>query len=114
MTIVSAREMHLIVAEGALAGGDNDEAIQEMNLVRALNGLTAYDPGSSALTPVEMLQHERRVNLFLGNRRLADMYRFGVSSRYWTSTSDAMTTPGMLLPIPQVELLSNCHIAGGC
>ena len=114
MTIVSAREMHLIVAEAELAGGNTAEAVQEMNLVRGLDGLTAYDAGSSTLTPLAMLEHERRVNLFLQNRRLADMYRFGIHSRYWTSTSDAMSTPGMFLPIPQVELLSNCHIAGTC
>ncbi len=114
MTLVSAREMHLIVAEGALAGGNTSQAVQEMNVVRGLDGLTAYDPGSSAITPMQMLRHERRVNLFLENRRLADMYRFGIQSRYWTPTSDAVTTPGELLPIPQVELLSNCHIAGTC
>lgn len=114
MTIVSAREMHLILAEAALAGGNTTEAVQQMNLVRGLDGLSPYDPGTSGLTPVEMLQHERRVNLFLQNRRLADQYRFGVESRYWTPTSDAVTTPGMFLPIPQVELLSNCHILGSC
>lgn len=114
ITVVSAREMHLIIAEGALADGNTAEAVQEMNLVRSLDGLTAYDPVTSGPTPLEMLQHERRVNLFLENRRLADMYRFGVQSQYWTPTADAVTTPGMLLPIPQVELLSNCYIAGTC
>jgi hypothetical protein len=114
MTIVSAREMHLIVAEGALAGGGTSEAVQEMNLVRALDGLSAYDPATSGVTPLQMLQHERRVSLLLENRRLSDIYRFGIQSRYWTPTSDAVTTPGEFLPIPQVELLSNCHIVGTC
>ena len=114
MTIVSAREMHLIIAEAALASGNTAEAVTEMNTVRGLDGLSDYDPATSGLTPMEMLVHERRVNLLLENRRLADMYRFGIDSRYWTSTSDAMTTPGSFLTIPQVELLSNCHILGSC
>lgn len=114
ITIVSAREMHLIVAEGELASGNTAEAVAQMNVVRGLDGLSDYDPATSGLTPMEMLVHERRVNLLLENRRLADMYRFGIDSRYWTSTSDAMTTPGSFLTIPQVELLSNCHILGSC
>ncbi|MFQ5639117.1 MAG: RagB/SusD family nutrient uptake outer membrane protein [bacterium] len=103
LTVISAREMHLIVAEAELASGNSAGAVSEMNIVRALDGLTAItseDPGA-------MLQHERRANLFLLGRRLADMYRFGIQDPMWQATSDAVRTPGSFLPITISEIQSN-------
>ena len=61
-----------------------------------------------------MLLHERRVNLFLQGRRLADQYRFGVVDPAWQAGADALLAPGTFLPISLTERLSNCHLAGGC
>lgn len=110
-TIVSARELYLILAEGALARGDQPEAAQQINRLRALNGLTPY---SGQLPLLDLLRHERRVNLFLQGRRLADEYRFGEVDPSWQANSDAATKPGTFLPIAEVERLSNCHIVGSC
>jgi hypothetical protein len=110
-TVVSARELYLILAEGALARGDTDEAAAQINKLRALDGLTPY---SGQIPLLDLLRHERRVNLFLQGRRLADEYRFGVVDPSWQANSDAATAPGTFLPIAEVERLSNCHILGSC
>lgn len=102
MTIVSAREMHLIIAEAALASGGDFTG--EINQLRALDGLSEY---SGQVDAQELLLESRQVNLFIQGRRLADMYRFGVDSPSWTSVSDAMQTPGSFLPITAIEIRAN-------
>lgn len=115
LTVVSARELHLILAEAALARNDTPEAVAQMNAVRSLDGLPAYDPAvQTSITPLAMLQHERMANLYMTGRRLLDMYRFGISSPSWLSTSDAVRLPGILLPIADSERQANCYIAGTC
>jgi len=99
--------MRLIVAEAALASGDMDGFTNHINMIReGLDGLTAY---SGQIPAIEMLQHERRVNLFVQYKRLQDMYRFGVQSMNWLSGSPSATTPGLMLPITRIEILANCH-----
>jgi hypothetical protein len=107
--------MRLILAEAALALGDVPGATAEINNVRSLDGLPAYNPAApGAPTPLAMLKHERRVNLFMQGRRLSDLYRFGDLSPAWQSTAESVRTPGKLLPIAAVELQSNCYIIGSC
>lgn len=101
ITIVSAREMHLILAEVALASGNEEDFRQHINDVRALNDLPAY---TGQIPAVDMLVHERRVNLFLQGRRLADMYRFGDQAAEWRATSVAASTPGTFLPVTCIEI----------
>ncbi|MFQ5629810.1 MAG: RagB/SusD family nutrient uptake outer membrane protein, partial [bacterium] len=103
LTIVSATEMRLIIAEAELAGGSAGAAITHMNALRTASGLTAITNEDAAT----MLKWERRANLFLQGRRLADMYRYGEKDPMWQSTSDAFTTPGSFLPITIGELQSN-------
>lgn len=111
LTVVSARELHLIVAEAALAEGREADAVRSIDAVRALDGRAPYQ----GQVPVDdLLRHERRVNLFLQGRRLADHYRFGVVDAAWQASSDAARTPGTFLPIAEVERLSNCHLVGSC
>ena len=104
MTIVSAREMHLILAEGALASGDTGGFTTHINNLRALDGLTPYDGQVDAQA---LLEESRAVNLFLQGRRLADLYRFDIMSPEWTSTTSAVTKPGTFLPITKVEVEAN-------
>ncbi len=107
VTVVSERGLRLIVAEAALASGDMGAFTNHINMIReGLDGLTAY---SGQIPAMDMLQHERRVNLFLQFKRLQDHYRFGVPSSNWLSGSKAMTTPGTMLPITRIEILANCH-----
>ncbi|MFQ5630875.1 MAG: hypothetical protein ACE5I1_19055, partial [bacterium] len=70
-TVVSAHEMMLIGAEAALARGDEAAAKTTLNSLRSLDGLTALD---AQVSVSELLQHERRANLFLHGRRMTDMY----------------------------------------
>ncbi len=115
LTVVSVRELYLILAEAALAAGDTLSATGQfavnINAVRALNGLPAYDPANAAHPrPLAMLIYERKANLFLQGRRLHDLYRFGERADQWQTTTpiaEAVSAPGIFFPITQIELLAN-------
>lgn len=107
LTVVSAREMHLILAEAALAGGDMGGFTTHINHVRALDGTTPY---SGQIPAEDMLIYQRQSSLFLQGRRLNDMYRFGITSGEWNANSTAMTRPGTLFPIPLIERESNPNV----
>jgi hypothetical protein len=109
MTIVSAREMYLILAEVALAQGNTAAFTTNINAIRAFNaGLQPYNGASPA--PRDMLIHERVVNLWLQGRRLSDLYRFGIKSGGWSVNSIAAKAPGCFLPITITERLSNPNV----
>lgn len=110
MTIFSAREMHLILAEAALAGGDVAGFTTNINNLRALDGLTDF---SGQMDETELLLHSRRVNLFLQGRRLADHYRFDDDAVDWVSASDAVGSPGTFFPITIAEIRANSNLQGG-
>jgi len=123
LTVVSSREMYLILAEARLAQGDSVGAATFINNIRALNRksatdttrLTLYDPLNAAHPrALAMYQHERRVNLFLQGRRLADHYRFGVPADKWLVTAEARLQPGTVFPITNTERLANCYMNGTC
>ena len=104
LPIVSAREMHLILAEGALAREDLTGFDRHINNLRSLDGLTPYKGQVDARG---LLEESRAVNLFLQGRRLTDLYRFGRKSPEWENTSPAVTKPGTFLPITQIEIEAN-------
>ncbi len=105
--IVSAREMHLILAESALAQNDMTGFETHINHIRAKDGLTPYN---GQIDPVEMLNHTRRVNLFLQGRRVADHYRFEDPSSRWAPGSAASSQPGTLFPITITEIRANPNL----
>jgi len=111
VTVVSARELRLILAEAALAGDDDAGFATHINAVRGLDGLSDY---TGQMDARELLEHMRRVNLFNTGRRLMDHYRFGVPSAQWSPGARASTTPGTLFPITSIERRSNCFILGTC
>ena len=112
LTISSTRLMHLILAENALAGGDGATFTTHINHIRAMDGLTAF---SGQISNNDMLQHTRRANTMIMGLRLADMYRFGLTDPKWEAQSDAISTPGEMLPITIIEIRANCHLNGqGC
>jgi hypothetical protein len=119
LTVVSSRELYLILAEAALVAGDTLTNAQQfavnINAVRLLNypdsAKYKYDPSNLAQPrPVAMLKYERKANLFLQGRRLHDLYRFGDKADMWQTivpVADAVASPGTFFPITQIELLSN-------
>ncbi len=113
VTILSSRQLLLLLAEDALARGATTEFQTYINRVRALDGLTAY---SGQIPAVDMLLYERRVNLYLQGQRLADMYRFGIQAPEWAANSDAATCPGSFFPIGNVERMANPNVTDtpGC
>lgn len=111
LTVVSAREMHLIIAEAALAAGNTAEFSQHINALRQLSSRGEW---SGQIPARDLLIHERRVNLFMQGRRLIDMYRFGITDPRWLPSSDAARTPGTFFPIADDEAKSNCHLQGTC
>ena len=82
-TATSAKEMHLILAEAALATNNIAEFTTRINAVRSVNALPAWAGTPSAS---EILIHERAVSLFLQGRRLNDHYRFQQRSDRWVAT----------------------------
>jgi hypothetical protein len=125
LTVASARLMHLILAEDALAGpsaGNTGTFAEHINNLRAIDGYdTEYDGTGD---DVAILQHHRRVNTVLQGLRLQDMYRWGIQSgddpntlpaASWQGASDAVQRPGSMLPITLIEVRANCHLNGlGC
>lgn len=109
LVVTSAREMHLIVAEDALARGDTATFQTHVNQVRAWGSLTPWTE-ESGISARDILIYERQSQLFLTGRRLMDMYRFGIISNTWDPTAPAWTAPGTLFPIPSNEVDANCHL----
>jgi len=109
--VTSAREMRLILAEAALARGDQAAFTTQINAIRTLNSLPAY---SGQIPAVEMLKHTRQSSLFFMTRRLHDQYRFGVPSAEWIPTAQVRVSPGKLFPIGYTETVTNCYILGSC
>jgi len=108
LTVVSKREMYLIIAEAALAAGNTADFDTNINLLRAMDGKAAYT--GAGPTRLQLLQWERKVNLVFQGRRLLDMYRFGLQDPRWVSSSVARQKPGCLLPIPLIEREANKDI----
>ncbi len=108
ITVASAREMHLILAEAALARGDAGTPTSgfetAINAVRDLNSLPRY---AGQIPALDMLKHSRKVNLFLQGRRLSDMYRFGEVSPQWGTNSTAVRSPGTFFPVTCIEIRSH-------
>jgi hypothetical protein len=106
-TIASDRELRLILAEAALARNDLATFTTEINAVRALNNKPAY---AGQIPPLDILKHERRANLWLQLRRLADLYRFGERVAEWATDPNfksAANTPGLLFTVPIIERRAN-------
>jgi hypothetical protein len=111
VTVTSAREMRLILAEAALASGNTAGFATHINAIREGDGLT---PWSGQVPALEMLRHHRMGGLYMTGRRLNDHYRFGTKSPLWNPNAAAAQRPGTLFPIAEVERTSNCHIQGSC
>ena len=107
LTLASTRMMHIILAENALAGGNQTAFTEHINHIRAMDDLTEF---SGQIDNVEMLRHMRRVTVLLQGLRLADMYRWGIGAPQWENSSDAVECPGVMLPISIIERRANEHI----
>ncbi len=113
---VSARELNLMLAEAALSNSDDATYTTHINNVRGLeSSLTAYDAVThAAIDQQDLLIHMRRVNLILQlQRRLPDMYRFDIQGPVWASGQLALTAPGTVFPIGDLECGSN-PLVGAC
>lgn len=111
LNLATTRMMHLILAENDLAAGNSAGFATHINHIRAMDDLTPY---VDQISESAMLQHTRRANLMIMGQRLVDMYRFGVEDPRWLAGSDAVSSPGTLLPITIVEIRSNCYLNGTC
>lgn len=112
LTIVSARELLLILAEAELAAnGDTGTFRGYINRIRDLDGLTDY---TGQVDAEDLLRHHRMGGLYFTGRRLNDHYRWGTTSSLWNPNASASTRPGTLFPVAQIERTSNCYIVGTC
>ena len=120
--------MRLIIAENELAtNGGTPAFATQINAIRTVDGFTGanlWNQAAPQVPALTILEHERRISLFMQGRRLADHYRFatgpggnnpGAWPSRWLPSSDAYTKPGTLLPIAASECLSNPNIgAANC
>ena len=109
ITVTSARLMHLILAENALAS--NNTASFETHI----NHLRDYDAYGSDYTytagnAVQALQHHRRVNTLWMGLRLQDMYRWGLKDPKWQAGAETVKSAGQMLPITIVECRANPYL----
>jgi hypothetical protein len=107
ITYTSSREMHLILAEAALVEDDQEEAVRHINLVRETSGLPPYGPATSELSVAQMLEYERKANLFMMGRRLHDLYRFGEQAPRWNENAPTVQAPGTVFPVSEAERDAN-------
>ena len=111
LRIVSAREMLLIRAEHALAGGSTANFTTHINTLRAIDGLT---PFAAQVPARDLLIQARQTNLFLGGRRLSDHYRFQDASAEWIAGSEGATFSGTFFPIAVLECRANENLPDAC
>lgn len=102
-TAISEVEMNLILAEAALASGNNAEFTTRINAVRSANGLAPYAGTPAAQT---VLIHARRTNLYLQGRRLMDHYRFNTPDPRWLPVQTTFRKT-CFFPISYNERLQN-------
>jgi hypothetical protein len=118
MTVVSVRELILIIAEAAVAGSDNATFLQAMNGLRSLDAaLSPYVPERDDETldalpygwgpQGNLLIQGRFEQLALTGRLLNDHYRFQYRSDLWQDQSEAVNAPGAIFPISSGEQQSN-------
>lgn len=100
LTIISAREMLLIRAEHALANNQTSAFTGFINQIRAFDNLPTYNGTTPA--PVEILKHERFVNLFNQGKRLMDMHRFGIKARKWVPEAEVYSK-ACFFPVMNIE-----------
>jgi len=108
ITIVTAREMHAILAEAALAGNTSLDFAEQINAIRSVHSIAPYDGQGDAAFERDLLEQTRQVNLFLQGRRLVDHYRFEEESPEWTGARDPA---GTFFPITITEVRANPNIS---
>ncbi len=109
--LTSTRELRLILAEAALAGGNTAEFTTQLNIVRALDAKPAF---AGQIANTAMLAYERQAQLWLMRRRLIDMYRFGQKDPRWAPNQNyesAFSVVGLLFPISKIERDANPCVA---
>lgn len=111
ITYVSAREMHLIVAEHELASDNPAGFDAAVNALRTIDDLSSYDgPSAEGVSRIDLLENSRQANLYLQGRRLQDHYRFDDQDGVWISNSDVVQDPGTFFPITATEIRANPNL----
>ena len=107
ITLVSGREMRLIVAESLLRNGDWQAALAAINAIRAEVGVTPWTAANLDAAWVA-LKREREIEMWLEGRRLGDLHRW-LADKTPGAVED-MTGRDTCFPIGQNELDSNPNL----
>ena len=112
IALTKSEEMNLIIAEVKWRNGDNQGAVNAMNVNRELPGVALPDltvpmSGDVPTQIRDMLLQERFAVLFGEGSRMQDLYRFGLVTQ--------RLGPGRAtkLPLSRTEELTNPHIGEG-
>lgn len=104
-------EMYLIRAEARARQGELTNAIDDLNAIRSLAGLSP----TAAVTQPDLLTailQERRVELFTEcGHRFFDLKRFGQIDAVLSVLKPDWTSTEALFPVPESELLLNPNLA---
>jgi hypothetical protein len=107
ITLVSGREMRLIIAESVLRSGDWPGALAAINAIRSEVGVTPWT-ASNAETAWVALKRERGIEMWLEGRRLGDLHRWLDAGT--PGVVENMTGRDTCFPIGQNELDSNPNL----
>jgi hypothetical protein len=107
ITLVSGREMRLIIAESRLRAGDWQGAMSIVNARRAEVGVPAL-PADGVATAWTALARERGIELWLEGRRLGDLFRWKQANL--PGSFDDMTGRDLCFPIGVSERDTNSNL----
>lgn len=100
-----AAEARLILAEGQLLTGDLAQAVNQINLVRAVAKLPAFS-GTTAAAVDAQLKYERAVELFGEGRRLQDHRYYNIVPWEWEAGKKLLGT-NRRWPVSDNEVSAN-------
>lgn len=110
----------LVAAEAAIMAGDNDKALTYINMVRTRARMCGPDGNTcpaniEGTVTMEMLQHERRLELAMEGHRFFDLVRWGIAEEKLAGsyldnqqvTVNFSSPKNDFFPIPQSEINVN-------
>ena len=105
------QEARLILAEAHLVAGNYQEAVNQINLVRAAWDLPPFSSMDTAEV-YEQLIHERRLEFMVEGRRLQDHRYYDIKPWQWDEVTKQLGT-NRRWPVSSEELAGNQNYHGG-
>ena len=105
------QEARLILAEANLLAGNQQEAVNQINLVRADWNLPPF-AGTTTAEIQEQIIYERRLEFMIEGRRLQDHRYYDIKPWQWDEVTKQLGT-NRRWPVSSEEIAGNPHYQGG-